>query len=337
MLWFRGREFVLRKREWGASDEVFQSAGDSSAQDVEAGALVEGESVDGLGHGAASGFWIVVFGTEVAEPHTARLGREVLLQGLGREAVVHVSASAGDAFAQVERVGAVVEEFAVVVGFDHQVAGALHIGDHGFGELSGVGDEAEGGASVAALRREEVGGVRFFRFDEFDEVAVVVSGVVGHRKRCDPKIAHLEGCVEEGAALEVFGNLFRHEPIAHDAFVYGHRSIDGDAELDGERPHGFDVVRVVVGDDDGFDFGYGQSVVAHVLLEGANADAQVDENGFAARFEIVAVAGAAAAETDKLHGKRESERRSEPREPQNGKPTAKWRVKSREKLGRKMG
>ena len=177
---------MLRKREWSASDEVFQSAGDSSAQDVEAGALVEGESVDGLGHGAASGFWIVVFGTEVAEPHTARLGREVLLQGLGREAVVHVSASAGDAFAQVERVGTVVEEFAVAVGFDHQVAGALHVGDHGFGELSGVGDEAEGGASVAALRREEVGGVRLFRFDEFDEVAVVVSGVVGHRKRCDP-------------------------------------------------------------------------------------------------------------------------------------------------------
>ncbi len=328
---------MLRKREWGASYEVFQSAGDSSAQDVEAGALGEGEGVDGLGHGAASGFGIVVFGTEVAEPHTACLGREVLLQGLGREAVVHVSASAGDAFAQVKRVGAVVEEFAVVVGFDHQVAGALHVGDHGFGELSGVGDEAEGGASVAALRREEVGGVRLFRFDEFDEVAVVVSGVVGHRKRCDPKIAHLEGRVEEGAALEVFGNLFRHEPIAHDAFVYGHRSIDGDAELDGERPHGFDVVRVVVGDDDGFDFGHGQSVVAHVLLEGANADAQVDENGFAARFEIVTIAGAAAAETDKLHGKRESERRSEPREPQNGKPTAKWRVKSREKLGRKMG
>ena len=165
---------------------MFQSAGDSSAQDVEARVLVEGEGVDGLGHGAASGFGIVVFGTEVAEPHTARLGREVLLQGLGGEAVVHVSASAGDAFAQVERVGAVVEEFAVVVGFDHQVAGALHVGDHGFGELSGVGDEAEGGAPVAALRREEVGGVRLFRFDEFDEVAVVVSGVVGHRKRCDP-------------------------------------------------------------------------------------------------------------------------------------------------------
>ena len=162
---------------------MFQSAGNSSAQDVEAGALVEGEGVDGLGHRAASGFGIVVFGTEVAEPHAARFGGEMLLQGLGREAVVHVSASAGDAFAQVKRVGAVVEEFTVVVGFDHQVAGALHVGDHGFGELSGVGDETEGGASVAALRREEVGGVRLFRFDE---VAVVVSGVVGHRKRCDP-------------------------------------------------------------------------------------------------------------------------------------------------------
>ena len=316
---------------------MFQSAGDGSAQDVEARALVEGEGVDGLGHGAASGFGIVIFGTEVAEPHAAGLGREVLLQGLGREAVVHVSASAGDAFAQVEWVGAVVEEFAVVVGFDHQVAGAQHVGDHGFGELSGVGDETEGGAAVSSLRCKEVGGIGFFRFDEFDEVAVVVSGVVGHRKRCDPKIAHLEGSVEEGAALEVFGDFFRHEPIAHDAFVYGHRSIDGDAELDGERPHGFDVIRVVVGDDDGFDFGHRQSVVAHVFFKGANADAQVDENGFAARFEIVAVAGAAAAETDKLHGKRESERRSEPREPQNGKPTAKWRVKSREKLGRKTG
>ena len=30
-----------------------------------------------------------------------------------------MSASAGDAFAQVERIGAVVQEFAVVVGFDH--------------------------------------------------------------------------------------------------------------------------------------------------------------------------------------------------------------------------
>ena len=165
---------------------MFQSTRYGSAQDVEARALVEGEGVDGLGHGAASGFGIVVFGTEVAEPHTARLGREVLFQGFGREAVVHVSASAGDAFAQVERVGAVVEEFAVVVGFDHEVAGALHIGHHRFCELPRVGDEAKGGAPVAALRREEVGGVRLFRFDEFDEVAVVVSGVVGHRKRCDP-------------------------------------------------------------------------------------------------------------------------------------------------------
>ena len=78
MLWSRGREFVLRKREWGASDEVFQSAGDGSAQDVEARTLGEGEGVDGLGHGAASGFGIVVFGTEVAEPHAACLGREVL-------------------------------------------------------------------------------------------------------------------------------------------------------------------------------------------------------------------------------------------------------------------
>ena len=63
---------------------MFQSAGNSSAQDVEAGALVEGEGVDGLGHRAASGFGIVVFGTEVAEPHAACLGREVLVQGLGR-------------------------------------------------------------------------------------------------------------------------------------------------------------------------------------------------------------------------------------------------------------
>ena len=110
---------MLRKREWGASDEMFQSVGDSSAQDVEAGALGKGESVDGLGHGAASGFGIVVLGTEMAEPHAARFGGEMLLQGLGREAVVHVSASAGDAFAQVERIGAVVQEFAVVVGFDH--------------------------------------------------------------------------------------------------------------------------------------------------------------------------------------------------------------------------
>ena len=337
MLWFRGREFVLRKREWGASDEMFQSVGDSSAQDVEAGALGKGESVDGLGHGAASGFGIVVLGTEMAEPHAARFGGEMLLQGLGREAVVHVSASAGDAFAQVKRVGAVVEEFAVVVGLDHQVAGALHIGDHGFGELSGVGDEAEGGASVATLRREEVGGVGFFRFDEFDEVTVVVRRIVRNGKRRDAEIPHLERRVEHRAALQVLGDLFRHEAIAHDSLVHGHRSVDGDAEFNGERSHGFDVIRVVVGDDDRFDFGHRQSVVAHVFFEGANADAQVDENGFAARFEIVAVAGAAAAETDKLHGKRESERRSEPREPQNGKPTAKWRVKSREKLGRKMG
>ena len=57
---------------------MFQSAGDSSAQDVEAGALGEGEGVDGFGHRAARRFGIVVFGTEVAEPHAARLGREVL-------------------------------------------------------------------------------------------------------------------------------------------------------------------------------------------------------------------------------------------------------------------
>ena len=165
---------------------MFQSAGDSSAQDVEAGALGKGKSVDGFGHRAARRFGVVVLGTQVAEPNAACLGGEVLFQSFGREAVVHVSASAGDAFAQVERIGAVVEQLAVVVGLDYQVAGALHIGDHVFGELSGVGDETEGGASVAALRREEVGGVRLFQFDEFDEVTVVVSGVVGHRKRCDP-------------------------------------------------------------------------------------------------------------------------------------------------------
>ena len=294
---------------------MFQSAGDGSAQDVEAGTLGEGEGVDGLGHGAACGFGIVVFGTEVAEPHAARFGGEMLLQGFGREAVVHVSASAGDAFAQVERIRAVFEELMVVVGLDHEVAGALHIGDHGFGELPRVGDEAEGGATVASLRCKEVGGVCFFRFDEFDEVAVVVGGVVGHGEGRDAEIAHLKGRVEGGAALQLFGDLFRHEAVAHDAFVYKHRRIDGDSEFDGERPHGFDVIRVVVGDDDGFDFWHRQSVVAHVLLEGANADAQVDEDGFAARFEIVTIAGAAAAETDELHEEECLCGRGKPRKP----------------------
>ena len=84
------------------------------------------ESVDSFGHRAACRFGVVVFGTQVAEPNAACLGREVLFQSFGREAVVHVSASAGDAFAQVKRIRAVVEEFAVVVGFDHEVAGSLH-------------------------------------------------------------------------------------------------------------------------------------------------------------------------------------------------------------------
>lgn len=75
---------MLRKREWGASDEVFQSARHGSPQDVEARTLGKGESVDGFCHRAASGFGIVVFGTEVAEPHAACLGREVLFQGFGR-------------------------------------------------------------------------------------------------------------------------------------------------------------------------------------------------------------------------------------------------------------
>ena len=321
MLWSRGREFVWRNESAASAlDESFQSARYGSPQDVEAGTLGKGESVDGFGHGAARRFGVVIFGTQVAEPNAACLGREVLFQGFGREAVVHVSASAGDAFAQVERVGAVVEEFTVVVGFDHQVAGALHIGDHGFGELSGVGDEAEGGASVASLRCKEVGGVGFFRFDEFDEVTVVVRRVVRNGKRRDAEIPHLERRVEHCAALQVLGDLFRHEAIAHDSLVHGHRSVDGDAEFNGERSHGFDVIRVVVGDDDRFDFGHRQSVVTHVFFEGANADAQVDENGFAARFEIVTIAGAAAAETDKLHGKKESERRSEPRNLRKANP-----------------
>ena len=59
---------------------MFQSTWYGSAQDVEAGVLVEGEGVDGLGHRAASGFGIVVFGTEMAEPHAARFGGEMLLQ-----------------------------------------------------------------------------------------------------------------------------------------------------------------------------------------------------------------------------------------------------------------
>ena len=237
----------------------------------------------------------------MAEPDATRDGREVAAEGFGGEAVVHVPASIGDALLEKLWVRSVFEHRAVEVGLDDEVACPLHEGNHLVGEASGIGDEAEGGTWVGRCGREDVAAL--LGMDELDEVAVVVARIVWHSEGGDAEVAHLKGDAHFGGALLFEGYFFGHEAVAHHPLVHQRSGIDGEAELEGEGTDRLDVVGVIVGDEDGSDAWDGESIVAQVLAEGTHADAQVDEDGRAAGFEIVAVAGASAAETDEIHGK----------------------------------
>ena len=71
------------------------------------------------------------------------------------------------------------------------------------------------------------------------------------------------------------------------------RRVDRQAEVTCQHGHALHVVRVVVRHEDGLDLGQGESVVGKVLLELADADAQVDEQAVAVLEQVVAVSAAA--------------------------------------------
>ena len=69
----------------------------------------------------------------------------------------------------------------------------------------------------------------------------------------------------------------------------------------GKRANAFDVVGMVMCDDDSLDERKRQSEVADMAFEGTNADAEVDDDGCPARFEVIAVAARAAAYGKEFH------------------------------------
>lgn len=210
-----------------------------------------------------------------------------------------MSASARYAFLKIKGIGAVGQHLAVVVGFDDEMSGLPHERSHLVGELSGIGDEAKGGRRVAVSGRKEA--FACFGTNQTDEIAVVFAGIVRHSERRDAEITHFKRRAGRGVALVGGHHLFGHEAVALHAFVYGRRGVDGNVKFCRNGTHGFDVVGVVVGDDDGADRRDSQAIVAQVLFESSDADAEIDENGRSERFKIVAVAGASASEAYKFH------------------------------------
>ena len=117
----------------------------------------------------------------------------------------------------------------------------------------------------------------------------------------DAEGTHLKGRVELRDALERLRDFLRHETVAMNAHVDALRSVDGQMLLDAEGTDGLDVVRVVVGDENRLDVGHAETVITGMSLEGTYADAEVYDDGCSARFEIVAVATRATAETKEFH------------------------------------
>ena len=144
-----------------------------------------------------------------------------------------------------------------MVGLYHQVVGTADICGHLVGHASHVGHQTEVGVSG------------------LNEIAHVVAAVVGHGEGGHGKLAQLLGNARLDIAAQRGVNLARHAVVAVDAAVHGLRGIDGHLQLVTHAAHALDVVGMVVGDEHVAHLRQTQSVVAHMLLQRADAHACV--------------------------------------------------------------
>ena len=241
---------------------------------------------------------MIVLFAQVAKPNVMGGGSEVLTQSFGGKAIVHVTTTTRNAILQELGVRAIGKHLCVVVGFDDQIARTLNVRHHIFREMPSVGNQTERGLRFLWRWTKDV--FPFFGFDEFDEVTIVVVRIVRNLEGGDSEIADGEGGVEGRHLLTLIGHFLCHKAVSVHPFVYQSGGINGDAKLLRERSDGLDVVGMVVSDKNGGDGRNGKTVVAQVLFESTNTDAEIDDNGRSARFEIVTVARTTTTKTYKF-------------------------------------
>jgi hypothetical protein len=187
-----------------------------------------------------------------------------------------VAVAAHDSLFDGPGVGADLEHFEVVIGFEQQEVGASEVDSDGVGEIAQV--SGNGDLDAFGFERESDG----------------VGGIVRDGEAIDFDIADSEA----RSGLE--------EREARDEFAPGdggrgqERAVDRDVELAGDGGDAGDVIGVLVGDEDGVD-GFGIDIDGGETLEGfLAAQSGVDQDSGAAGGDQGGVAGAGRGEDGDL-------------------------------------
>ena len=256
---------------------------DDSSQDFElevlAGDDAEGAEIhlDGL----AGQFGVVVLLAEVAEPYISQVGVEAFGQYLCCLMVAQMACAAHDAVLQYLRVLTAPEHLFVVVGLEHEVVRLEDVMLHALSGHSHVGHDGERLVAVA------------------DAESYVLRRVMGDGERGDAEAGQFELRVLLYDMCLVRVDRLGYMEVAVDAFVYEFGGIYGDVVILADLTCRFDVIGMVVGDDNSLDVTETQPVFLHVALHSANTDTRIDEDCSFAVAEIVAIAATTTSESQK--------------------------------------
>lgn len=181
-----------------------------------------------LGH-QTDDFRVVVVLAEMAQDDGAGAGIERLAQEAAGDLIRQMAVAAHDALLHGPRVGADLQHFEIVIGFEQQHIGTLQVHADGFGEVAEVGGDGH--------------------FDAFGTQAETdgVDCVVRDGEAVDLNVA--DG--ETGTSLEEFEVGLVFTPGNGRGGQAG--AIDRDVQFLGDGGEAADVVAVFVGDQDGGD------------------------------------------------------------------------------------
>lgn len=143
----------------------------------------------------------------------------------------------------------------------------------------------------------EVGGEDEFFVVVCESESHAVGGVMGNWESLDVKILDLDMLaflVEMAASVDFLSDAV----VAVDAVAHVLGDINRYVEYFAEDSDGFDVVGVVVGDENAPDVAEFDVMEFEFFLDGAHRDSGVDEEAVLARAEVVAVAAATAAHAE---------------------------------------
>ena len=131
---------------------------------------------------------MVIFFTQVTQPDALRHRGEMRAQRCCSEHIRQVTAPTRDAILKIFRIASITQHLRVIVRFNHQIFCTLHKGNHLICKLTGIGNQTE------SRQFHTLCSVHFrrFRSNQFNEIAIVVVGIVWHRKRSDAKIPHFK-------------------------------------------------------------------------------------------------------------------------------------------------